>query len=180
MLFKPGVFDHLPPTMLTSFYLPIEKQNVLVEISKQFPNVSIIDIAQTINTVQSVVTSAANALTLITSFALLVGLIIVSLALLSLSETKKQETKLLKILGMTRNSLLWIRSSEALLIGLYSGLLATVTAVVINVIVVAAILDSHYVIPWLLFITIPLSTAALVVILNLLIQQRQYQGKMNP
>lgn len=178
MLFKPGLFDGLPQTMLTSFYLLPEKQTVLIDINKQFPNVSIIDIAQTINTVQSVVASAANALTLITSFALLVGLIIVTLAILSLSETKKQETQVLKILGMTRNTLLWIRSSEALLIGLYSGLLATATAIVINVVVVAAILNSHYVIPWVLFITVPLSTAALVVVINLIIQQRQYQGKM--
>lgn len=179
MLFKPGAFDSLPQTMTTSFYLPPDKQTVLIEINKQFPNASVIDIAQTINTVQAIVTSAANALTLITSFALLVGLIIVTLAILSLSDTKKQETQVLKILGMTRNTLLWIRSSEALLLGLYSGLLATGTAIVINVVVVAAILNSHYVIPWLLFITVPLSTAVLVVVINLIIQQRQYQGRLH-
>ncbi|RUR10695.1 ABC transporter permease [Legionella sp. km772] len=178
MLFKPGLLDDIPHTVLTSFYLPPEKQSVLIEINKQFPNVSIIDIAQTINTVQAVVASAANALTLISSFALLVGLIIVTLAILSLSETKTQETQVLKILGMTRRTLLWIRSSEAFLIGLYSGLLAAVMAILINMIIAAAILNSPYVIPWLVFITVPLSTAVLVVALTLVIQQRQYQRKL--
>ena len=178
MLFKPGVLDELPKTMLTSFYLPPDQQNVLVEITRQFPNVSLIDIAQTINKIQSILLSAGNALTLITTFALLAGLVIVTLAILSLSSTKQQETQVLKILGMRRRSLLWVRSSEACLIGLYSGFLATGTAVLVNIFIVAAILDSHYLIPWMLFITVPLGTAALVVVINLVIQGRQYQGKV--
>ena len=179
MLFKPGLLDKLPKTMLTSFYLPPDNQNVLVEITKQFPNVSLIDIAQTISKIQAIMASAGNALTLITSFALLAGLVIVTLAILSLSGTKQQETQVLKILGMRRNALLWVRSSEAFMIGLYSGFLAIGTAVLINLYIVAAILDSHYSIPWMLFIVIPIGTAGLVVLINLIIQGRQYQGKVH-
>lgn len=179
MLFKPGLLDGLPQTMITSFYLPPEKQNVLVEINQQFPNVSLIDIAQTISTIQAILTSAGNAITLITSFALLVGLVIVTLAIFSLSGTKRQETQVLKILGMSRKNLLWVRSSEALLIGLYSGLLAISTAVLINLCVVASIFDNHYVIPWLLFIKVPISTAVLVVGINWFVQRRQYQQRVH-
>lgn len=179
MLVKPGLLDELPHTMLASFYLPQEKQNVLVAITKQFPNVSLIDIAQTISKIQAIMASAGNALTLITSFSLLVGLVIVTLAILSLSSTKQQETQVLKILGMRRNTLLWVRSSEAFMIGLYSGFLAIVTSVIINLFIVASILDSYYSIPWALFILVPLCTAVLVVLINLIIQGRQYQGKVH-
>lgn len=177
MLLKPGLLDDFPKTMITSFYLPPDKQNLLIDVTRTYPNVSLIDIASTINKVQSILSSAANAITFISFFALLAGLIIVMLAILSLSGTKQQETQVLKILGMRRITLLWIRSSEAFLIGLYSGFLAILSAVLINVYLASAILESHFTIPWLLFIMVPLSTAFLVVVINVIIQGNQYQGR---
>ncbi|MDI1351391.1 MAG: hypothetical protein PSV35_01265 [bacterium] len=177
MLFKPGLFSNLPQTVITSFYIPAEKQAVLVELSKRFPNASLIDITQTITTLQIILNSASNAITFINSFALLIGLIIVALAILSLSSIKRQETSILKILGMSRNNLLWIRSSEAILIGLYSGFLAAVMAILINKYVVEHILETLYRIPWLLLIVIPLVNALLVLIINLIIQNNQYQQR---
>lgn len=177
MLLKPGLLDDLPKNMITSFYLPPNKQNLLIDVTRTYPNVSLIDIASTINKVQSILSSAANAITFISFFALLAGLIIVMLAILSLSSTKQQETQVLKILGMRRITLLWIRSSEAFLIGLYSGFLAILSAVLINVYLASSILESYFTIPWMLFILVPLSTAFIVVIINIIIQGKQYQGR---
>ena len=177
MLLKPGLLDDLPKTMITSFYLPPDKQKLLIDVTRTYPNVSLIDIASTINKVQSILSSAANAITFIAFFALLAGLIIVMLAILSLSGTKRQETQVLKILGMRRITLLWIRSSEAFLIGLYSGFLAILTAVLINMYLASLILESHFTIPWILFVLVPLSTAFIVVVINLIIQGNQYQGR---
>jgi putative ABC transport system permease protein len=177
MLLKPGLLDNLPKTMITSFYLSPDKQKLLIDVTRTYPNVSLIDIASTINKVQSILSSAANAITFISFFALLAGLIIVMLAILSLSGTKQQETQVLKILGMRRITLLWIRSSEAFLIGLYSGFLAILSAVLINVYLASSILESHFTIPWILFVLVPLSTAFIVVVINIIIQGKQYQGR---
>ena len=177
MLLKPGLLDDLPKTMITSFYLPPDKQKLLIDVTRTYPNVSLIDIASTINKVQSILSSAANAITFISFFALLAGLIIVMLAILSLSGSKQQETQVLKILGMRRITLLWIRSSEAFLIGLYSGFLAILSAVLINVYLASSILESHFTIPWILFVLVPLSTAFIVVVINIIIQGNQYQGR---
>lgn len=177
MLLKPGLLDDLPKTMITSFYLPPDKQKLLIDVTRTYPNVSLIDIVSTINKVQSILSSAANAITFISFFALLAGLIIVMLAILSLSGTKQQETQVLKILGMRRITLLWIRSNEAFLIGLYSGFLAILSAVLINVYLASSILESHFTIPWILFVLVPLSTAFIVVVINIIIQGNQYQGR---
>ena len=177
MLLKPGLLDDLPKTMITSFYLPPDKKKLLIDVTRTYPNVSLIDIASTINKVQSILSSAANAITFISFFALLAGLIIVMLAILSLSGTKQQETQVLKILGMRRITLLWIRSSEAFLIGLYSGFLAILSAVLINLYLASSILESHFTIPWILFVLVPLSTAFIVVVINIIIQGNQYQGR---
>lgn len=179
MLLKPGLLDDLPKTMITSFYLPPDKQKLFIDVARTYPNVSIIDIASTINKVQSILSSAANAITFISFFALLAGLIIVMLAILSLSGTKQQETQVLKILGMRRITLLWIRSSEAFLIGLYSGFLAILSAVLFNVYLASSILESHFTIPWILFVLVPLSTAFILVVINIIIQGNQYQDRAN-
>ncbi|BCA96894.1 permease [Legionella antarctica] len=177
MLFKPGLLNQLPQTMITSFYLPPEKQYVLLQINKQFPNVTVIDVANTINKIRAIFTSAGNAITFISLFALLIGLVIVTLAILAFSSTKLEETRVLKILGMRRKTLLWIRSSEAFLIGVYSGVLATGTAILINLYTAEAILKSQFSIPWSLFIVIPMTTALLTVVINLIIQRKQYQSR---
>ncbi len=177
MLLKPGMLDEFPKTMMASFYLSPEQQNLLIEVTRTYPNVSLIDIASTINKVQAILSSAANAITFISFFALLAGLIIVMLAILSLSGTKQQETQILKVFGMRRISLLWIRSSEAFLIGLYSGFLAILSAVLVNIYLASLLLDSHFTIPWELFAIIPLSTALLVVVLNIIIQGSQYKSR---
>jgi putative ABC transport system permease protein len=177
MLFKPGVLDDLPKTMITSFYLPPEKQSVLIDVTKQFPNVTLIDIANTMKKIRGIMNQAANAITFINFFAFLAGLVIVTLAIFSFSSTKVQETRVLKILGMRRKNLLWIRSSEAFLIGIYAGLLATGTAILINVYLAASIMDSQFIIPWSLFIFIPLLTAGMTVFINVLIQRKQYQNR---
>lgn len=177
MLLKPGLLDKLPQTRITSFYLPEGRQDVLLQINKQFPNISVIDVANTINKIRIIFNSAGNAITFISLFALLIGIVIVTLAILSFSSAKMQETRVLKILGMRRKTLLWIRSSEAFLIGIYAGFLATTTAISINVYLAVAILKSHFSIPWLLFITVPLATSALTVVVNLIIQRSQYQSR---
>ena len=177
MLFKPGLFNELPQTMITSFYLPPDKQDVLLQINKQFPNVTVIDVVNTINKIRTILTSAGNAITFISLFALLIGMVIVTLAILSFSSTKLQETRILKIFGMRRKTLLWIRSSEAFLIGIYSGALAIGTAIGINLYLAKAILDSYFSIPWFLFVAVPVTTAILTVVINLMIQRKQYQSR---
>ncbi|CEG58762.1 putative Uncharacterized ABC transporter permease YbbP [Legionella fallonii LLAP-10] len=175
MLFKPGLLNQLPQTMITSFYLPSEQQKVLLQINKQFPNVNLIDVTNTISKIRTVFTSAGNAITFISLFSFCIGTIIVILAILSFSNTKIQETRVLKIFGMGRKTLLWVRSSEAFLIGLYSGALAIFTAFFINWYLAEALLKSQFLMPGFLFITVPLATALLMVLINIMIQTKQYQ-----
>ncbi len=175
MLFKPGLLNELPKTMITSFYLPPGNQDMLLQINKQFPNVNLIDVTNTIDKIRTVFTSAGNAITFITFFAFLIGTVIVILAILSFSSTKIQETRVLKVLGMGRKTLLWIRSSEAFLIGLYSGVLATVTSLLINLYLATALLNSKFLIPWLLVITVPLAAALITILINIMVQTKQYQ-----
>lgn len=177
MLVKPGLLNNYPYTLITSLYVPPERQSVLVQLVRQFPNVSLIDVANTITRIQAMVTRAGNAISFITFFALLAGLTVAALAILAFSNSKQQETQLLKILGMRRYALLWIRSSEALIIGSYAGFLACLTAFAITKYLASALLEIDFAIPWTLMVTVPLLTALVTVSISLLIQRSQYNDR---
>ncbi|MDX1836155.1 hypothetical protein DIZ81_03015 [Legionella taurinensis] len=174
MLFKPGLLNAFPYTLITSLYVPPEQQAVLIKLVKQFPNASLIDVANTLNRIQAIITSAGNAISFITFFALLAGLVVAALAILSFSSSKQQETQILKRLGMRRYALLWIRSSEALIIGGYAGFLASITAIAINSYLASALLDISFSIPWGMVLFVPLATAAATVAINIAVQRMQY------
>lgn len=174
MLFKPDLLKEFPHTLITSLYVSPEQQSVLVKLVRQFPNVSLIDVANTLNRIQAIITSAGNAISLITFFALLAGLVVAALAILSFSGSKQQETQILKMLGMSRYALLWIRSSEAWIIGAYAGFLASVTAIAINGYLASTLLDIPFSIPWAIVIFVPLMTAAITVLLHITVQRTQY------
>ncbi|KTC98572.1 ABC transporter permease [Legionella erythra] len=174
MLFKPDLLKEFPHTLITSLYVSPEQQSALIKLVRQFPNVSLIDIANTLNRIQAIITSAGNAITLITFFALLAGLVVAALAILSFSGSKQQETHILKMLGMSRYALLWIRSSEAWIIGAYAGFLASVAAIAINGYLASTLLDIPFSIPWTMVLCVPLATATVTVILNIAVQRTQY------
>ncbi|STX47714.1 FtsX-like permease family [Legionella hackeliae] len=133
-LFKPGILNNLPQTYIASMHLLPAQQPVLNNIVSQFPNVTVIDIANILKKVQSIVTNMAKAINFMSFFGLFAGLIIVILAMLSFVGVKQQETHILKVLGMGKTQLLLIQSSESFLIGFYAGFMAVLTASILPII----------------------------------------------
>ncbi|WP_133140581.1 ABC transporter permease [Legionella genomosp. 1] len=177
ILFKPGVLDSFPKTYITSLYLPPENREFLMSLVKQFPNITVIDIATTLERVRSIFDNVGKAISLISFFGLLTGLIITALAMLSQSGSKKQETWLLKTLGMRRKQLLWIKSSEAFFTGFYAGLLAVCTAIAINFYVANNILGLSFIMPWRYLFGVPFVVAVFTVLLNHAVSYWQYERR---
>ncbi|KTC78406.1 ABC transporter permease [Legionella brunensis] len=176
-LFKPGVLNDLPQTYMASMLLTEAQQNKLNAIVSQFPNVTIIDIANILNKINAIFENTAKAINFMSFFGFFAGLIIVILAMLSLMGIKQQETYVLKILGMGKRQLLWIQSSESLIIGFYAGLLAIITAIIINNYLAKVVLGIDFNIPWKLILIVPIATAILTVLVNTLVLRSQYQKK---
>lgn len=177
ILFQPDIINSLPKTFIVSFYLPPEKQDVLLELIKQFPNITLIDVADTIKKIQTIFTSAGKGITLLTLFSLLAGITITLLTMLSFYDLKQQETYLLKILGMRQRHLLWIRNCESFILGFFAGLLAITTAFAINYYLNSVVLKLPVNIPWRLFLLVPLLSASSMLVLNSWVCSNQYQKK---
>ncbi|WP_131782016.1 ABC transporter permease [Legionella gresilensis] len=166
ILFSPSLLVNLPKSYLTSFYLPEERQYLLVNLVKQFPGITIIDIASTIKKVQTIFRNISKVINLITVFILLIGIIIAILAMLAFNDIKQQEIYILKLLGAQKKALFWIRSSEAAIIGFYAGLLAIILAIVINYYFNTMTLNFIFHPPWALLILVPLLTSLANILIN--------------
>ncbi|OCH98795.1 hypothetical protein A8135_10865 [Legionella jamestowniensis] len=176
-LFRPGLLNELPQTYIASMHLLPSQQMLLNSLVAQFPNVTVIDIATFLEKIQSIFANTAKAINFMSFFGLLVGLIIVVLAMLSFAGVKQQETHILKILGMGKSQLVWIQSSESLLIGFYAGLMAVLTASLINNYLAKVVLELGFTFPWKLILIVPVATALFTMLINSLVLRSQYQKK---
>lgn len=175
MLFKPGSLAAFPQTVITSMYLPPDKTNLLMQLNQIAPNVSVIDIASALRKVQAIFDDASNAISLLTIFSLFSGLIIVMLSMVSLNATKQQETRLLKLFGMRRNTLIWVRVSEAILLGLFTGVLAVGSSLGLVYYLAHVVLEVSFSMPWSMVFATPIAIITLMVIMQAVLQNRQYQ-----
>ncbi|MGQ3890823.1 ABC transporter permease [Legionella sp. CNM-4043-24] len=174
ILFRPGMLDHLPQSFITSLYISEEQQAILPGLIKQFPNISLIDVASLIKKVQAVFISAGKATGLLALFALLAGIIIVILSLLSFQDLKRQEIRVMKVLGMRQRALLWLSSVESAIIGFYSGLLAVCSALFMNYYLVMY-MGMRFSVPWLLLLAVPSVTALATLSINSLLAWFRYR-----
>jgi len=175
MLFKPGFLNDLPQTYITSLYISAQNQPILNQLVALYPNVTIIDVANIINKIRDIVDNSAKVIDFMMVFGLLAGFIILILAMLSFSATKQQEVFVLKALGMKRKQLLFIQSSESILIGGIAGLLAVVIAFVLNFYIAYEILNIRFIVPWHWLLVIPLFSSGMTAAINTLVMRSQYQ-----
>lgn len=128
IIFPPGVLDKLPATYITSFYLPAAQKNVLINIVRQFPSVTLIDVAAVLAQARQIVFNMTLAIEYILVFTLLAGLAILYAALHASLDERLYEGALLRTLGASREQLHRILATEFICLGILAGLFAAVCA----------------------------------------------------
>ena len=77
----PGVLESFPASYITSFHLPAEQAGVINELVREFPNLTVIDVAALVRQLQATLDQVARAVQLVFGFALLAGLAVLYAAL---------------------------------------------------------------------------------------------------
>ena len=126
IIFEPGTLDEFPASYITSFYLPVEQKNVLNQILKQMPTVTIIELDAIMEQVQAILDQVTLAIEFIMLFVLLAGVAVLYAVLQVSRDQRLLSATLLKTLGARKK---FIRSSilaELTLLGLFSGVLGVI------------------------------------------------------
>jgi len=159
---NPGALEGLPATWITSFYLPGERRSLLTDVVRNFPSVTIIDVAALIEQVRAIMDQVSRTVEFVFGFTLLAGLVVLLATLQNTHDERRMEAAVLRSLGADRGSILKSLAAEFLAIGLIAGLLAALGATTISWLLARFVFELPFAINWLLWVLGPLSCTLVV------------------
>ena len=128
MVFSPGTLDDSTGTYITSVHIPREQRSMLLEFSRQFPEVTAIDLEAILTQVRSVMDKASLAVQYVFAFTLLAGVTVLLAAIQATRDERRYESAMLRTLGASRRVVLQGVAAEFTTLGILSGTLAAIGA----------------------------------------------------
>jgi putative ABC transport system permease protein len=124
VILNPGLLENAPQTWITAFHLPQSKAAFVNELTRDFPNLTVVDIGSVVRQVQSVLDQVVRAVEFLFLFTLASGILVLYAALVGSQDERTREAGLLRALGATRKQLSQSQWIEFALVGGLSGVLA--------------------------------------------------------
>jgi putative ABC transport system permease protein len=144
MVFSPGVLENVTGTLITSVHVQPEQRPALVDLVRQFPEVTIIDIAALLSQVRDVMDKAALAVQYVFLFTLAAGLMVLLAAVQATRDERRYESAMLRTLGASRRVVLQGVAAEFTVLGLLAGLLAALGATVVGFYLAREVFNLEY------------------------------------
>ncbi|MGB4498337.1 MAG: FtsX-like permease family protein [Methylococcaceae bacterium] len=162
MIFSPTTLDNYPQTFLTSFFLPKEQKNILNQLVKTYPNVTVLEVDFVLTQLKTIFTQLTSAINYILYFALFSGLTVLFAVIHASLDERIYESALMRVLGANRALLRRTHLLEFALLGFLAGLLATLISQVFLFALYHFALNLTYAPNLALCILIPFGSAFLV------------------
>jgi putative ABC transport system permease protein len=140
----PELLKDFPASYLSSFYLPPDKVRVGDELSREFPNLLLIDTGAMIAQVRNIMDQIAQTVSAVFLFTLLSGLAVLYAALLATQDERSHEAAILRTLGADSRYLRRLHLSEFAVLGGLSGLFAASGAVLLGWVLARFVLEIPY------------------------------------
>jgi len=141
MVFSPGTLDPYPHTFIASVHVDDANRGLTLDVVRQYPSVTVIDIDAALEQVRAVMDQAALAVQYVFAFALLSGIVVLLAVVESGREERLFESAVLRTLGARRRQILNSALIEFTLIGLLAGVLAAVGATVLGGLLASRVFD---------------------------------------
>jgi putative ABC transport system permease protein len=132
VLGTPDLTEHLPRTYVTSFYLADTANEIIPQLIRQFPAVTIFDLNVIMHQVRSIMERATLAVQYVFLFTLLAGIMVLYAAISASQDERLYESALLRTLGATKSQVLSGLLAEFTTLGLLAGLLAATMAALLG------------------------------------------------
>ncbi|WP_386070690.1 ABC transporter permease [Tahibacter sp. UC22_41] len=162
VLLDPASAAGLPHSLIASYWLPAERTADLRAVSREFPNLSMIDINAVLDRVRDIIDRVSSAVMAVLGFSLIAGLLVLVAALNVSAEERRFETAMLRTLGARRGQLLATVLGEFALLGLIAGLIAAIGAAAAGLSLGRAVFHIAWTPPLLPFAAGVLAAVALV------------------
>lgn len=124
VIIDPATAADLPQTWITAFHLPAAEASLIPALSRDFPNLTIVDTGAILQQLQNVLDQVVAAVQFLFLFTVACGLLVLYAALQSSQQQRLQEASLLRALGASKKQLSQAQWIEYGLLGSLAGLLA--------------------------------------------------------
>ncbi|PZR73261.1 MAG: ABC transporter permease [Chthoniobacterales bacterium] len=170
VVFPRGVLESAPTfnVLVSRAATPADSARLQNAVVAKFPNVSALDLATVIQTVDSILSKVALAIRVMSLFTIATGLIVVATAIWSGRYQRVEESVLLRTLGASRRQIRQILSAEYFLLGLLASVTGTILAIAASWALAAFVFKIPYVLMPLPLLVGVLSGTATTVLLGLL------------
>jgi len=158
----------LPHEWIASFHLQRGHANALAAFSRDYPNLSLIDVDELLDRVREIVAQVTGAARWVLGFSLLAGALVLAAALTSSAAERRQEAALLRTLGARRSQLLLSALCEFALLGLIASATALLGAAAAGAWLASGVFRMHeFIEPWGSLVIAAMIAAAIVTALGL-------------
>jgi len=134
-VFRPGVFDAAPHTFIASFKGPADpdlRARMQAGLVAQFPNVSVIDLREILQTVSGIVNNVTTAVTVVGSLVLVSGALILVGAVSMTKFRRVYEAAILKTLGASSRLIATMLVLEYGVLGAIAGTVGALGAIALS------------------------------------------------
>ncbi|HZZ20397.1 MAG TPA: FtsX-like permease family protein [Opitutaceae bacterium] len=134
VVFPEGVLENAPKTYLAAIHAatPADSANVQRAVVDAFPNVTAIDLALVVQTLDGIFSKVAFAIQFMALFTVATGLVVLAGAVLTGRHQRIRETVLLRTLGASRRQLALIQFVEYSVLGIQGAVVGAILAIVGN------------------------------------------------
>lgn len=164
-LTPPGVLNVATASYLTSVHLPADKTETLNALLTQFPNLTIINVSEVVEQLQTVIRKMSDAMAFVFGFSVLAGFAVLFAALMATRAARMRETSLMRVLGASRKQCVGALLVEFAAIGLLASGVATVFSNLAAYVLAREVLTLEYQLNVGLNLQVMLASALLVPIL---------------
>lgn len=127
MMLDPAHGDPLPHSLISSFHLP-PGDGRLATLSREMPNLSLVDVNSILDRVRDIIGRVSSAVTWVLGFSLAAGILVLLAALAATAEERRFEIALLRTLGANYRQLNAVVLGEFAALGLLAGTVAAAGA----------------------------------------------------
>lgn len=127
MMLDPLHGADLPHSLISSFHLP-SSESGLATLSRELPNLSLIDVKSILDRIRDIIERVSSAVTWVLGFSLAAGILVLLAALAATAEERRFEIALLRTLGANGGQLNAAVLGEFAALGLLAGLVAAAGA----------------------------------------------------
>ena len=106
LVFPPKLLDGAAGTYMTSIYLTAAQRPALVDLVRQFPTISVIDVDAILKQIRDIMDRASLAVQYVFLFTLAAGIVVLLAAVQSTRDERRYESAMLRTLGASRVTVL--------------------------------------------------------------------------